>query len=244
MKHRWTFSPGGAIWRVHPAVNGRFVGEARDLEARRASFFAVDAYTGKALWRGLGIDESWWVGMEAVRGDVLYVHGYANPTLPIHRGLSAIDTATGTILRTNSAWLQGMPLDPDAGDTGDDWQTTVLFPTPMDLDALADGPLGNLLFRLHPAGGYVGPVEVVEEGVLSVVAATERSGRENTPRLRHVLRVLDRPGGRELFHDVLLQDAQGVLTDAFFVQQGLLVYVKERRELCAVELSPAARPLS
>ena len=104
MKHSWTFSPGGTIWRVHPAVSGRFVGEERDLEQRRVTFFALDFSTGRVLWKGLAVEEKWWTGIERVDGDLLFVHSFASPDLPTHQGITVIDLAQGRVLWANPGW--------------------------------------------------------------------------------------------------------------------------------------------
>ena len=104
MKHSWKFSPGGTIWRVHPAVSGRFVGEERDLEQRRVTFFALDFSTGRVLWKGLAVEEDWWTGIERVDGDLLFVHSFASPDLPTHQGITVIDISKGRVLWANPGW--------------------------------------------------------------------------------------------------------------------------------------------
>jgi hypothetical protein len=104
LKHAWEFSAQGVIWRVHPAVNGRLIGEERDLGQKRTSFFCVEQRSGKVLWQNVTVAEPWWVGIALVEKDVLLVHGYATPDMPGQRGLTAIDTAHGTILWSNATW--------------------------------------------------------------------------------------------------------------------------------------------
>ncbi len=236
MKRLWTFTPGGSIWRVHPAVNGRIVGESRDIAARRASFFAVDIRTGKPLWRGLTLEQQWWVGMEGVRGDTLYVHGYANPTLPLHRGLTAIDIPRGSVLWSNGAWTPGAPLGEGAVGEQDDWQSSVVFPESIVIDALAGHSAGSSIVREWPATNLVGVVEVVEEGQMLIVAAMERAGSGEADQYVHHLRILNASSDRALYSDILSRTAKGISTDAFFVQDGLLVYVREGEDLCAVDI--------
>ncbi|MCC6397227.1 MAG: DUF4905 domain-containing protein [Bacteroidetes bacterium] len=104
MKRSWTFAAGGTIWRVHPAVSGRIVGEERDLEQRRVTFFALDFSTGKVLWKGLAAGEQWWTGIDRVEGDLLFVHGFASPDLPTHQGITVIDIAQGRMLWASVGW--------------------------------------------------------------------------------------------------------------------------------------------
>ena len=97
----WTFSAGSIIWRLMLAQHGRVVGECRDSENKVASFFCLEMSTGKALWRDLRLDEQWWVGIEAVQKDVVLLHAFAKPDMPEHKGIRAIDAASGAQLWRN-----------------------------------------------------------------------------------------------------------------------------------------------
>lgn len=94
----WSHTVEGVIWRIAPAEAGLLVGETRNLERKTASFFCLDCRTGAALWEGVVLSEGWWVGIEAVFDGVLFVHGFASPELPAHRGITALDLHTGSTL--------------------------------------------------------------------------------------------------------------------------------------------------
>ena len=104
LKVRWQYTPGATIWRVHPAVRGRILGEERDLERKQVSFFALDMATGAVLWHRPGVGDPWWVGMNRVVGDLLFLHGFATPDLPVERGVTVIAAATGEHLWSRSEW--------------------------------------------------------------------------------------------------------------------------------------------
>ena len=96
--YAWSYTVTGVIWRIAPAEPGLLVGEARDLEAKTASFFCLDSRTGAPLWEEVVLPGGWWVGIEAICGDVLYAHGFARADLPAHRGITALDLRTGRTL--------------------------------------------------------------------------------------------------------------------------------------------------
>jgi hypothetical protein len=102
LKPSWTFTPTDAIWRLVPARSGELVGEARNQETKRVSFFAIDGNTGVPLWQNLVLDEQWWIGIEDISDGVLLLHKFASPDMPQHRGIIAIDLRTG-----NQLWLNG-----------------------------------------------------------------------------------------------------------------------------------------
>jgi len=93
----WSYAANGVVWRLLFTGKGRIVGECRDPEKKTASFFCLDEGSGKPLWQDLKLEESWWVGMEAVHGDTLLLHGFASPDMPEHRGIRAIDVETGAL---------------------------------------------------------------------------------------------------------------------------------------------------
>ena len=102
LKVSWTFTPEGAIWRLYPAKSGEIVGEARDPDSKRVSFFAIDGDTGLVIWKNLQFDEPWWIGIEDVSAGVLLVHKFASPDMPPHQGIVAIDLKTGEELWSNA----------------------------------------------------------------------------------------------------------------------------------------------
>jgi len=104
LKLRWQYTPGATIWRVHPAVRGRLLGEERDLERKQVSFFALDMATGAVLWHKPGVGDPWWVGMDRVAGDYLFLHGFATPDLPVQRGVTVLFAATGEHLWSREEW--------------------------------------------------------------------------------------------------------------------------------------------
>lgn len=94
----WTFTVQGVIWRLVPAGNAKLIGETRNLEGRSTTFFCLDQSSGKAAWKDMAFGEKWWIGIECVSGGVLFLHMFATPDLPRHRGMVAVDVELGRIL--------------------------------------------------------------------------------------------------------------------------------------------------
>jgi hypothetical protein len=92
---RWSFSTANILWRFLVSEHGLILGEDRDTDAKTVTFFCMDMKTGRVLWSGKSFGESWWIGIEALIGNRLYVHGFAKPDMPEHHGLIAIDAVTG-----------------------------------------------------------------------------------------------------------------------------------------------------
>ena len=97
----WTFTPEGTIWRLFPAESGELIGEARNQDSKKVTFFALDSETGTPLWQNLSFDEPWWIGIEDVTQNVLLLHKFGSPDMPQHRSIIAVDLRSGEYLWSN-----------------------------------------------------------------------------------------------------------------------------------------------
>jgi hypothetical protein len=91
----WTYSTKGILWRLMIADMGFVLGEDRNPERREVSFFCLNAENGDVLWEGKQFEEPWWIGVEAVVRDRVYLHGYKKTDSPQHYKIFAIDLGTG-----------------------------------------------------------------------------------------------------------------------------------------------------
>ncbi|MGB2868030.1 MAG: DUF4905 domain-containing protein [Bacteroidota bacterium] len=101
LKPAWVYISGGIIWRLLFSESGALVGESRDDKRKRAEFFCLDSQNGLVRWSHLSLDESWWIGIEALHGEVLLLHGFLKPDMPEHRKIVAVDLASGQVLWKN-----------------------------------------------------------------------------------------------------------------------------------------------
>jgi hypothetical protein len=101
LKPVWNFDAGTLIWRIFFTSNNLMIGETRNQETKSTSFFCVDLHSGKPLWRNVGFDEPWWIGIEAVYKKWMILHGFVRPDIPEHRGVRVIDVESGKLLWRN-----------------------------------------------------------------------------------------------------------------------------------------------
>ena len=94
----WHYAAHGTLWQVQVGSPHFLLGEARDQEKKRVSFFSIDRGTGEVYWEGVNPAGSWWAGVEGVFGRTVLFHGFATPDLPIHKGIFAVDGITGKLL--------------------------------------------------------------------------------------------------------------------------------------------------
>ncbi len=91
----WRHDARRHIWLMKFSGTGAIVLELRDIERKQASFACLDEETGAVRWKDLSLEEPWWVGIDDIDGDMLFLHGYRKPDMPQHLGITAVDLATG-----------------------------------------------------------------------------------------------------------------------------------------------------
>jgi len=217
-------------------VNRRIIGEVRNAEARQTTFFALDGESGECLWRDRVFHDAWWVAIERVAGDRLVLHGFASPDSPLLRGVTVVDIPGCEVVWANKEWsgdeseLAAAGVDLSAGDAGEN----VLFPIAYD-------PHGQELSQqpfvsAWPRDAIVGWIETAGHGPRTIAAAHIASGSGTAQSLAQVVKVHDAASGKVLYEDTLVGEAKGIAPEAFFVHEGTLYYIRERRTLCAVRI--------
>lgn len=255
----WSFTPGGLLWRLLPTASGSFVGESRDPQALRVSFFHLDAVRGTVLWKDRSWAEPWWTGLEAVHGSVAILHEYVKPDMPDHGRIHVVDLATGDLLwsaadvafaavagdrmlatRLDSMDREQLVLDLRTGERlgarerpadADAWSTVA-----EAVHATSKGlqfPEPVLLPGGDPNGESM--IEVIRDGDWIVTGTYEPLPSAGPPTLRQRIRVADAEK-RVLLDQIIHAEARAVVPDTFFVWDGILYFLKEQRTLVAVRL--------
>jgi len=94
----WTYHSSGYIWRMLFSNDGYAVIENRIKETKTVNFSAVNLSDGKIIWRNFSLEEPWFVGLEAVHDNFVFLHGYFDPNLPEHQGIYCVNGKTGDLL--------------------------------------------------------------------------------------------------------------------------------------------------
>jgi hypothetical protein len=55
------------------------------------------------LWDN-SFGEQWWIGIEGVHDGILFLHKFAQPDMPEHRGIVAVEIRSGHVLWQNDGW--------------------------------------------------------------------------------------------------------------------------------------------
>jgi hypothetical protein len=99
LKKNYKFDNGRQIWRIIPTNSGKLIIEEREPEKKQVYFHCLSIDSGKKILSNFQLDDSFWVGVEAVHGDIIYFHKFAKPDMPKHRGIFAYD-----ILKKEFLW--------------------------------------------------------------------------------------------------------------------------------------------
>jgi hypothetical protein len=91
LKKSYRFDNKKQIWRIIPTNAGKLIIEEREPEKKQAYFHCLALDSGKKILSNFQLDDKFWVGIEAVRDDVIYFHKFAKPDMPKHRGIFAFD---------------------------------------------------------------------------------------------------------------------------------------------------------
>jgi hypothetical protein len=277
----WQFAPGGVLWRVVPAGDGLIIGEARTEDRSNVRFFCLDQQGGDVLWRDRDFRLGWWCGIEGLDGPVLFLHGFASPDLPLHRGIYAVDVRSGELLwsspglrfstagsgrvyaeedtRDGSVLVEldgvsgerlqrrgeGEPVVPShAAVTADTGAGGLVFSGTLEAAETLHPGTGALIDRICPPDARTMPPDVVVDGDLIIAVCSSVMTREgqSSPTVRSAIMVISRSRQQVLYREVLSGPEGTHLPDAFFVRNGILVFIRERKILSGVDLRRAGKP--
>ncbi len=102
LRPSWSYTTSGVLWRLLFSETNFIVGEDRDTAAKNVSFFCLNAANGDVLWKNVSFGEPWWIGIDAVVRDKVFLHGFKRPDMPEHGKIVAVDLGTGRELWRNN----------------------------------------------------------------------------------------------------------------------------------------------
>ena len=100
-KVAWQYATKGFLWRLVPSATGHLVIEDRDVERKTVAFTCLDRLTGRVLWKNVEFNEKWWVTIDTIHDDVLFLHEYATPDMPEQKKIFAVDVRSGNLRWSN-----------------------------------------------------------------------------------------------------------------------------------------------
>lgn len=99
------------IWRIIIDENERLILETRDVASKEVFFQCYNLPDGKKIFTDFQFEEKSWIGIEAVYNNIIFLHKYEKPDMPVHRGVIAFDIPTKKILWENQSLAFLFTLD-------------------------------------------------------------------------------------------------------------------------------------
>lgn len=268
LKPAWSYHATGVLWRLVPAAGGILIGEVRDVDGKKTWFVALDERTGTPLWRDKTFGEDWWIGIEAVGNAVLYLHTFAKPDMPHHRGIIAVDIASGeqlwhkpdvtfewldngvvTASRTTSTGKETLYLDACTGTSitasgtprqqPDNERADLASPIPVSGFAGQGNMLAGVLRSTFKRTLLDQAAEYIDYHGYVVFSYLAASQRgKQQTNPDQFISVLRRHDGSLLYDAIMNDNTPALLPGNFFVASGTLLFVRNRSELIALHLPP------
>ena len=102
IKKKYRIDNRRQIWRIIPLDVDKLIIEEREPEKKQAYFHCFDLDSGKKILSNFQLDDKFWIGIEAVRDDVIYFHKFAKPDMPKHKGIFAFNINEKEFIWKNS----------------------------------------------------------------------------------------------------------------------------------------------
>jgi hypothetical protein len=244
----------GIVWNMQFAQkSGVLIVEIRNSELKQTSFAALDLSNNEFLWENVQFDEPWWINLSAVSGDVILFTHYVEATNPDQKSLLAYSMRERRLL-----WWQNDFSLVSVNDTAVSGYSLKFGVKPMTLDIssgkVIDGVLQtqaqnlSVIRPLHYREGESGfdtvkkfmsrvidkeltmGVDYLEHGTFVAISVYVKEDG-----LANYLIVLDQEG-TVVLREKAGGNLKGIGIDTFFILEGSLFFVKNKRELLRYRL--------
>ena len=101
LKKSFSFSDKNQIWRLLISASDQLILETRNIEKKEVFFHCLDLKKGKKIFKGLQLEEKYWLGIESVYKGIIYFHTFATPNMPEHKKIIAFDIPSNKIIWQN-----------------------------------------------------------------------------------------------------------------------------------------------
>lgn len=264
LKPSWTYAASQPIWRIIFSHNGYIVCEERNTDRKIVSFSCIESATGTVVWKERTFNEQWWIGIEGMTNDRLYLHGFRKPDMPEHLGIIAVDLQSG-----NELWrsMQSSFLTDDRSfvygckdlferrvfhkierNTGTFLEQLESLPAGLEsnvqlekTDFTFPAPWNNgesdIINALHIVRidpHSIQSVEYIRSGAFLIF--NTYTGGTSEGEMRNTLSIIDTTTKKKVYSDVLNESTPYPVPDSFFLDGRTVYYIKERTTFVALNL--------
>jgi len=239
------------IWRMQiDDISSTLFVELRNSDDKKVAFGAISLPSGRVYFKHVTTPERWLTGIEAAYDGVLLIHNYQSENGPVHKGLVAIDSASGQTLWSNytlafdhlsvngpivyNSQIQPKKLflaDMKTGELLRAHQSVpdiplynhIVVPQMLPAELLKELPL--------PAEPYTNTLHYLEHNSYRIVSLHTFFQE----KIKQHLYIIDSEGVI-VYQDLLNSNIQKLQPEAFVVHKNNLIYLKERSALIVLNL--------
>lgn len=104
LKKLYSYKTKLQIWRLLLSEKNRLIIEDRDTEKKEVFFTCLQAETGKKIFSEYQFDEKFWLGIETIYKEIIYLHKFQKPDMPGHKTIIAFSIEEKKILWENDQY--------------------------------------------------------------------------------------------------------------------------------------------
>ncbi len=104
IEKKYSITNGKQLWRIEISDNEKLYVETRDKEKKEVFFSCFVLENGEPVFENFQFEEKFWIGIERIYKDIIYLHKYPKPDMPAHSEIIAFDSASQKILWSNDEY--------------------------------------------------------------------------------------------------------------------------------------------
>ncbi|MCK5086873.1 MAG: DUF4905 domain-containing protein [Melioribacteraceae bacterium] len=104
IKKKYSFKDGHQIWRLLVTDSEKLLIESRNTDQKEAFFTCLDLFSGESKFTDHQFSEKYWLGIETIYKDKIFIHTFAKPDMPGHRGLTVFDLNSQIVVWENKEY--------------------------------------------------------------------------------------------------------------------------------------------
>jgi len=101
VKKLYSYNDNKQIWRLQISNTDKLIIETRDTNNKEVFFNCIQIESGKNVFINYQFEEKFWIGIEEIYKDIIFLHKFNKPDLPGHKQIIAFDINSQKIIWEN-----------------------------------------------------------------------------------------------------------------------------------------------